>query len=106
MRTGIPSFGNTAPACFRFSMPVRGTHSRVRLALRFTLADATDFDLGSAFDAVFSSSTGSQTPGSRPLRLRHPEAGKPLRGSVWERNGYKALNPWYFPSIGEYSTLL
>lgn len=93
--------------------------------LEFKLADATSFSFGNAFDAVFSNAALHW--------IREPESvirrvasclrqegrfvaefgGKRNVGrfvaaakSALEQRGYAYENSWYFPSIGEYATLL
>jgi trans-aconitate methyltransferase len=93
--------------------------------LRFQLADARDFRFDMPFDAVFSNAAlhwvreadavvkcmaEALKPGGRVviemggkgnIALLMSGVEEVLRGA-----GYAAENPWYFPSLGEYSSLL
>jgi len=93
--------------------------------LEFRLADASDFSFSREFDAVFSNAAlhwvlepekviqsiaASLKPGGRFIAefggkrnvARLLEAAE----TVMVRRGLPYVNPWYFPSIGEYSALL
>lgn len=93
--------------------------------LEFKLADAVSFAFSGEFDAVFSnaalhwirqpekvirSMASSLRPGGRFVAefggkrnvSRLLAAAKP----ALERRGFEYVNPWYFPSIGEYAALL
>ena len=93
--------------------------------LKFVLADARTFELGSGFDAVFSNAAlhwipepaqviasvaGALKPGGRFV-LEMGAKGNIARivealVAVLEEAGYKATNPWYFPSAAEYASAL
>lgn len=94
--------------------------------LRFVVADAAGFDLGAPFDAVFSNATLHWIPDAGGVAASVARALRPGgrfvaefggRGNVTSlvdairdaiaAAGYTAgPNPWYFPSIGEYATLM
>jgi trans-aconitate 2-methyltransferase len=93
--------------------------------LQFKLANATSFQFDTPFDAVFSNAVlhwvtdaeavvenvaASLKPGGRFLAEfgGKRNVGALLRAAetVLERSGFVYRNPWYFPSIGEYATLL
>ncbi len=93
--------------------------------LRFALADARQFHFDEPFDAVFSNAAlhwipdaakviagvaGVLKPGGRFV-LEMGSKGNTERvvttvSAVLTEAGYPLRNPWYFPSAGEYSTLL
>jgi len=97
-------------------------------ALSFVLADARDFDLNHPFDAIFSNAALHWVNEPQQVLGRVWNALKPRGRFVAEFGGkgnvqkllegfYRALatiegasvahsNPWYFPSIAEYSALL
>ncbi|HVW84890.1 MAG TPA: methyltransferase domain-containing protein [Bryobacteraceae bacterium] len=93
--------------------------------LRFQLADARDFRFDEPFDAVFSNAAlhwirdaesvaGSISRALRPGGRFVLEMG--VKGNIarlvegiestLRDAGYPAGNPWYFPTLGEYSTLI
>ena len=93
--------------------------------LRFVLADARNFKLDEAFDAVFSNAALHWIPEAAAVVAGIARALKPggrlvlemgARGNiarilealdgVLRDKGYPARNPWYFPSAGEYALLL
>ncbi|MBV8885017.1 MAG: methyltransferase domain-containing protein [Chroococcidiopsidaceae cyanobacterium CP_BM_RX_35] len=95
--------------------------------LQFEVADATSFHLQESFDAVFSNATlhwikepervitciwQALKPGSRFVvefgGKGNIRAITTAIGNALEKNAMSApfINPWYFPSIGEYTTLL
>ncbi|MBD2105071.1 trans-aconitate 2-methyltransferase [Leptolyngbya sp. FACHB-261] len=96
--------------------------------LKFAVADATDFSLAEPFDAVFSNAVlhwiqepekvirciwQALKPGGRFVAefggLGNVKAITTALTDVLTATGYvenATLNPWYFPSIGEYTTLL
>lgn len=94
-------------------------------AIDFHQADAQSFSLGMRFDAVFSNAALHWAPEAEQViqcvaRALRPAGrfvaefgGKDNTGllveetaSVAVARGISVSNPWYFPSIGEYSTLL
>lgn len=93
--------------------------------LKFVLADARKFTFDEPFDAVFSNAALHWIPEADAVVAGVARALKPggrfvfemgARGNiarivesltaVLEEAGYPARNPWYFPSAGEYATLL
>jgi SAM-dependent methyltransferase len=96
--------------------------------LRFEVADATNFHFEEPFDAVFSNATlhwikeperaiaciwQALKPGGRFVAefggKGNVKALATTINNALESAGYPAkpeLNPWYFPSIGDYATLL
>ena len=93
--------------------------------LKFVLADARTFELGGGFDAVFSNAALHWIPEPAPVIASVARALKPggrfvlemgAKGNiarivealtaVLEEAGYKADNPWYFPSAAEYASAL
>jgi trans-aconitate methyltransferase len=93
--------------------------------LKFALADARTFDPGGGFDAVFSNAALHWIPESALVIASVARALKPggrfvlemgAKGNiarivaaltaVLEEAGYKANNPWYFPSAAEYASAL
>jgi trans-aconitate methyltransferase len=93
--------------------------------LEFRLADGADFSFPGEFDAVFSNAAlhwipqaekviqsiaSSLRPGGRFVAefggKRNVQGLLDAAQVVLGRRGYSYRNPWYFPSIGEYSTLL
>jgi trans-aconitate methyltransferase len=93
--------------------------------LQFKLADATQFSFEEPFDAVFSNAVlhwvrdaesavrniaSCLRPGGRFVAefggKRNVGALLSAARIVLERHGFEFENPWYFPSIGEYSSLL
>ncbi len=93
--------------------------------LKFVLADARTFEFGSGFDAVFSNATLHWISEPAPVLASVARALKPCgrfvlemgaKGNiarivealtaVLEEAGYKANNPWYFPSAAEYASAL
>jgi trans-aconitate methyltransferase len=93
--------------------------------LKFVLADARTFELGGGFDAVFSNAALHWIPEPAPVIANVARALKPggrfvlemgAKGNiarivealtaVLEDAGYKASNPWYFPSGAEYASVL
>lgn len=93
--------------------------------LKFVLADARTFQLGCGFDAVFSNAALHWIPEPAPVVANVARALKTggrfvlemgAKGniarivealtSVMEEAGYRACNPWYFPSAAEYASVL
>ena len=93
--------------------------------LKFQLADARDFHFDTPFDAVFSNAAlhwvreADQVAGCIARALRpggrlvlemgvQGNIARVVKGveSVLKEAGYPVENTWYFPSLGEYSTLL
>ena len=93
--------------------------------LKFTLADAGEFRFDEPFDAVFSNAVLHWIPNPAGVIECVERALKPKgrfvlemggKGNiarivaalkaVLEEAGYTPKNPWYFPSAGEYATLL
>lgn len=96
--------------------------------IQFTVADARDFQVDQPFDAVFSNAVlhwisepdaaiscirQALKPGGRFVAefggKGNVEAIATALGSVLGAFGYaspQVINPWYFPSIGEYATRL
>lgn len=93
--------------------------------LKFVLADARKFTFDEPFDAVFSNAALHWIPEADAVVAGVARALEPggrfvfemgARGNiarivealtaVLEEAGYPARNPWYFPSAGEYATLL
>jgi trans-aconitate methyltransferase len=93
--------------------------------LKFALADARTFDLGSGFDAVFSNAALHWIPEPTLVIASVARALKPagrfvlemgakgniariveVLTAVLEEAGYQANNPWFFPSAGEYASVL
>ena len=93
--------------------------------LEFRLADGANFSFPGEFDAVFSNAAlhwipeaekviqsiaSSLRPGGRFVAefggKRNVQGLLDAARIVLGRRGYSYRNPWYFPSIGEYSTLL
>jgi trans-aconitate methyltransferase len=93
--------------------------------LKFALADARRFRFEEPFDAVFSNAALHWVPDAGSVIAGVAQALKPrgrfvlemgARGNiarvvavltaVLETAGYSPRNPWYFPSAGEYATLL
>lgn len=89
------------------------------------LADVTNLSLGERFDAVFSNAALHWVPRAEAAVERiaaHLKVGGRFAAefggmgnvrtilagmtSVLDRRGYAMRNPWYFPSVGEYSSLL
>jgi trans-aconitate methyltransferase len=94
-------------------------------ALEFRLTDAANFSFREEFDAVFSNAAlhwiqepekvirsiaASLRPGGRLVAefggKRNVDQLLRAAESALGRRGLQYLNPWYFPSIGEYSSLL
>jgi trans-aconitate methyltransferase len=92
---------------------------------RFVLADARTFQFDEPFDAVFSNAALHWVPEAAPVVASIARALKPGGRFVLEMGGrgniarivgvltaalldagYPARNPWYFPSAGEYASLL
>jgi trans-aconitate 2-methyltransferase len=93
--------------------------------LKFQVADARTFRFDEPFDAVFSNAAlhwvldASAAAGSMARALR-PEGRLVLEmgakeniarirratEAVLEESGFTARNPWFFPSLGEYASLL
>jgi trans-aconitate methyltransferase len=93
--------------------------------LQFKLADATRFSFEERFDAVFSNAVlhwvedaesvvrnvaSALRPGGRFVAefggKRNVQALLRAAKVVLERHGYVYRDPWYFPSIGQYASLL
>ncbi|MCF2146202.1 methyltransferase domain-containing protein [Desmonostoc muscorum LEGE 12446] len=95
--------------------------------IRFDIADATNFQVEQPFDAVFSNAVLHWVKQADSAIASIHQALKPRGRFVAEFGGKgnvlaiatalsnaleainisaQALNPWYFPSIGEYATLL
>jgi trans-aconitate methyltransferase len=93
--------------------------------LEFRLADGADFSFPGEFDAVFSNAAlhwipeaekvirsiaSSLRPGGRFVAefggKRNVQSLLDAARIVLTKRGHAYRNPWYFPSIGEYSTLL
>jgi trans-aconitate methyltransferase len=93
--------------------------------LTFVLADAKDFGFDEPFDAVFSNAALHWMPDAAAVIANVARALKPQGRFVLEMGakgniariataltdvlreaGYAPRNPWYFPSAGEYATLL
>jgi trans-aconitate methyltransferase len=93
--------------------------------LKFVLADATKFRFDEPFDAVFSNAALHWIPAAGAVIAGVALSLKPggrfvlemgARGNiarivevltaVLQERGYAPRNPWYFPSAGEYATLL
>ena len=93
--------------------------------IEFKLADAASFSFPGEFDAVFSNAAlhwisepekviksiaSSLRPGGRFVAEfgGKRNVGRLLAAAkiALEKRGFEYANPWYFPSIGEYSTLL
>jgi trans-aconitate 2-methyltransferase len=93
--------------------------------LKFVLADARDFHLDNRFDAVFSNAALHWVPQAEDVIRSAARVLKPggrfvaefggkgnvasilgAVGRALSERGYAPVNPWYFPSIGEYSSLL
>jgi trans-aconitate methyltransferase len=94
-------------------------------ALEFRLADATSFSFPTEFDAVFSNAAlhwvlepekairsiaASLRPGGRFIAEfgGKRNVSRLLRAAeiALDQRGIKYANPWYFPSVGDYSNLL
>ena len=93
--------------------------------LKFVLGDARSFRFDEQFDAVFSNAVLHWIPAAAEVVA---SVGRALKSggrfvlemggkgnisrivdaltSVLEASGYPAVNPWYYPSAGEYATLL
>jgi len=93
--------------------------------LKFVLADASGFRFDEPFDAVFSNAALHWIPEAGAVIASVARALKPggrfvlemggrgniarmvaALSSVLGETGYAPRNPWYFPSAGEYATLL
>jgi trans-aconitate methyltransferase len=94
--------------------------------IEFVVADASDFTFDARFDAVFSnaalhwvrraeSAAGCISRALKPGGRFVAEFGgkgntanvtAAIEESVFELTGKEARHPWYFPSIGEYASLL
>lgn len=93
--------------------------------LKFVLADARTFQFEEPFDAVFSNAALHWIPEASPVISAVARALMPGGRFILEmggkgniarivaaltavlgESGYPARNPWYFPSAGEYATLL
>jgi trans-aconitate methyltransferase len=93
--------------------------------LDFRLLNATQFNFPEEFDAVFSNAVLHWVTDAEAAVRNIAEALRPggrfvaefggkrnisalLRASevVFKRHGFPYRNPWYFPSVGEYSSLL
>jgi trans-aconitate methyltransferase len=93
--------------------------------LKFALGDASEFRFDEPFDAVFSNAALHWIPEAAPVMVSVARALKPggrfvlemggrgniarifeALGTVLREAGYSPRNPWYFPSAGEYATLL
>jgi trans-aconitate methyltransferase len=93
--------------------------------LKFVLGDASEFRFDEPFDAVFSNAALHWIPDAAPVIECVSRSLKPGgrfvlemggRGNiarivealskVLREAGYSPRNPWYFPSAGEYATLL
>jgi trans-aconitate methyltransferase len=93
--------------------------------LKFVLADASEFRFEEPFDAVFSNAALHWIPNAAEViecvaRVLKPRGrfvlemgGKgniarivAVLSAVLQEAGYTPRNPWYFPSAGEYATLL
>jgi trans-aconitate methyltransferase len=93
--------------------------------LKFVLADARDFRLDEQFDAVFSNAVLHWIPEAESVIASVARVLKPggrfvlelggrgnigriveALGAVLGEAGYSPRNPWYYPSAGEYATLL
>ena len=93
--------------------------------LKFTLADAAGFRFDEPFDAVFSNAALHWIPEAGRVIAGVARALKPggrfvlemggkgniarivaVLNAVLREAGYTPRNPWYFPSAGEYATLL
>jgi len=93
--------------------------------LKFVLADARDFSFDTSFDVVFSNAALHWIPEADRVVASVARSLKPggrfglemgVKGniatiteaidSVLREMGCEPRNPWYFPSLGEYATLL
>jgi trans-aconitate methyltransferase len=93
--------------------------------LGFVLGDAGEFRFDEPFDAVFSNAALHWIPEAVPVIASVARALRPggrfvlemggkgniarivgVLGAVLREAGYAPRNPWYFPSAGEYATLL
>jgi trans-aconitate methyltransferase len=88
--------------------------------LKFVLADARTFELGGGFDAVFSNAALHWIPEPAPVIASVARTLKPggrfvlemgAKGNISRivealKDVLQANNPWYFPSAGEYSSVL
>jgi trans-aconitate methyltransferase len=93
--------------------------------LKFSLADASEFRFDEPFDAVFSNAALHWIPDAGPVVENVARALKPggrlvlelggkgnidrivaAMSEVLREAGYAPRNPWYFPSAGEYASLL
>jgi len=93
--------------------------------LGFVLGDAGAFGFDDPFDAVFSNAALHWIPEAVPVIASVARALRPggrfvlemgakgniariveVLGAVMREAGYAPRNPWYFPSAGEYATLL
>lgn len=93
--------------------------------IKFVLADAREFRFDEPFDAVFSNAALHWMPEASRVLGCVARALKPsgrfvlemggkgniativdVLEAVLRESGYEARNPWYFPSAGEYATLL
>jgi trans-aconitate methyltransferase len=93
--------------------------------LGFVLGDAGEFRFDEPFDSVFSNAALHWIPEAVPVIASVARALKPggrfvlemgargniariveVLGAVLREAGYTPRNPWYFPSAGEYATLL
>jgi trans-aconitate methyltransferase len=94
--------------------------------LKFVLSDARDFRFDEPFDAVFSNAALHWIPDAEPVLRSVAAALKPGGRFVLEMGGKRNVEriqraiedllseatgktpkcPWYFPSVGEYTTLL
>ncbi len=90
--------------------------------LPFQLADATDFELPTPIDAVFSNAVLHWVPQAEAAARCIAQVLKPggrfvaelggkgnvqtILSALEKVSGRTGLNPWYFPSLGEYASLL
>ena len=103
------------------SSPAMVAQARINYpSLKFILADASDFTLPEPVDAVFSNAALHWVPQAedavRCVRTALKPGGRfvaefggkhnitAILAAVYAETG--AENPWYFPSLGEYATLL
>ena len=84
-------------------------------SLDFRVADATTFDLGESFDAVFSNAVLHwvlDAPAAIDRVARALKAGGRFvaemggRGNVQRIVDAAGVNPWFYPSVSEYASLL
>jgi len=84
-------------------------------ALDFRIADATSFDVGESFDAVFSNAVLHWVHDAAAAIERVWRALKPGGRFVAEMGGKgntnrivtaAGVNPWFYPSVAEYASLL